>query len=53
MAQKRKDLAPEERRELEEREVYLSCLFIDESARCASPNYELSFGDLFASCCLA
>lgn len=53
MAKEKKKLTPEQRQELEEREVYLSCLFIDESARCASPNYDMSFGDLFVSCCLA
>ena len=48
MAKKKKNLTPEELREQQEREIYLSCLFIDCDQRNRSVPDEVSFEDLYA-----
>ena len=45
---KKKNLTPDELREQQEREIYLSCLFIDCDKQNRSIPDEVSFEDLYA-----
>ena len=46
-------LTPQQLRELREREIYLSCLFIDETRRESVPNLELTFEEFYEQCVLS
>jgi hypothetical protein len=46
-------LTPQQLREQREREIYLSCLFIDETQREPVPNMDLTFEEFYEQCVLS